>query len=599
MDAGAVRPESHRSGCLWADFHGDAVVGQRKAVGQVLHIVNIGDDDGDFVAFLDGKLFEAEIRCFRIHVNAHLVAVADHRFGFFEVDAVLLGHGHGIGEGRIVAVVDVQWIHQGSVNDDAVMRFGEGRAVMHDLHFIARNVDELLVLRLQRTDIDEPVLRELVQRHQPLAVGILGLAHGCVIVAGLVLNVDLLDDRIDLLALERPDRFIDVPLGHLAVEEQGRERVALSVEGRVKRAKAQFRLGDDASARLDLVGEDIRQFGDIDYRNRRRQLAVDDDVAAVRRRVAAVRAVGNRDIAGVLRPLVAVDDRRIAFECLEVAVLDRLFDGLDVENHGPVLFAGGHFRQRHPLFTVVAGGNRIISLVIGVAVIQVAVDHHLPGDLHGIAVDGAENRFVLFGLVQDAAVVGHRNAVFAVSEDIPRARIFLRPQTVNVGRVRDLDDLIRLHDVAANAGDAGIGLVVDKQVTPVVGTFGEGHVGVVGVAVEINSAAAFQKLFGGGQQTLGQDLAAFVGIAPSGGAAPVEHRDAHQFAHGRNAQNANLASLPAAPEAVVFVQIARLYHRIVRGRLCGARCHYTLGQTGGPQTGNGSQFSSRTEKFPA
>ena len=65
----------------------------------------------------------------------------------------------------------------GPVNDGGVVRLGEARAVMHDHHLVARNVDQLVVLRLQRADIEEAILGELVQRHQPFAVRLLGLAH--------------------------------------------------------------------------------------------------------------------------------------------------------------------------------------------------------------------------------------------------------------------------------------------------------------------------------------------------------------------------------------------------------------------------------------
>ena len=63
------------------------------------------------------------------------------------------------------------------MNKDAVVRLGEGRAVVHHLGLIKRDIDELFVLRLERPDVDEPVLGELVQRHQPFAVGLLGFAH--------------------------------------------------------------------------------------------------------------------------------------------------------------------------------------------------------------------------------------------------------------------------------------------------------------------------------------------------------------------------------------------------------------------------------------
>ena len=61
-----------------------------------------------------------------------------------------------------------------------------------------------------------------------------------------------------------------------------------------------------------------------------------------------------------------------------------------------------------------------------------------------------------------------------------------------------------------------------------------------------------------GRQALGQDLEALVGLPPAGGAVAVEHRDAHQLAHGGQADDADLAGLAAGEEHVVFVELARL-----------------------------------------
>ena len=172
-----------------------------------------------------------------------------------------------------------------------------------------------------------------------------------------------------------------------------------------------------------------------------------------------------------------------------------------------------------------------------------------------------EDRVVLRGIVQDHAVVGDRNAVFAVGEDITRARELLRPQAVDVRRVGDLDDLVRLHDVTANPGHPRIGLVVDEEVAPVIGPVGKGHMGMVRIAIQPGAgpglAVRVQVLLGLRQQAVGEDLDAFVGIAPAGGAAAVEDRNAHQLAHGGDADDAHLTSLSRTPESVVLIQLAR------------------------------------------
>src|SRR3954467_10810136 len=115
------------------------------------------------------------------------------------------------------------------------------------------------------------------------------------------------------------DRFVDVPLHNLTVDEQGREGVAFAVIGGMERTEAQFRLGDDAGARIDLIVEQSVELSDVEYRDGRGQLSIGDDMNTVRRRVDAVRAVGDRDIPGEAGPMPAIDHRH-AVDFFEILV---------------------------------------------------------------------------------------------------------------------------------------------------------------------------------------------------------------------------------------------------------------------------------------
>ena len=176
---------------------------------------------------------------------------------------------------------------------------------------------------------------------------------------------------IDLLALEGPLGEIDVPLADLAVEEQRRIGVALAVIGRVQRSEAEFGLRDHDVARLDLVVEQLVEQPHVHHRDRRRELACRDDMDAVGRRVHAVRIVRDRDVARVGRALAAVDHGH-AVHFLEVALLDRLLDALDVEDDDPVLLVGGHLRQGDAFFRIVAGREGVLALVVGIDVVEIA-----------------------------------------------------------------------------------------------------------------------------------------------------------------------------------------------------------------------------------
>jgi hypothetical protein len=57
-----------------------------------------------------------------------------------------------------------------------------------------------------------------------------------VIVAGLICNIQFLDNGINLLAFEGSLGGIDVPLANLAIDEQSRKGVAATVKSGVKRA---------------------------------------------------------------------------------------------------------------------------------------------------------------------------------------------------------------------------------------------------------------------------------------------------------------------------------------------------------------------------
>ena len=252
---------------------------------------------------------------------------------------------------------------------------------------------------------------------------------------------------------------------------------------------------------------------------------------------------------------------RDAADFFEVAVFHAFFDARDVEDDNPVGFAGGHFADIQSFFGVVAGGEGVFALVISVHVVEVAIDQHLPFDFHGVAVNGGEGAPVVFFrvvCVKDfAAVVRPGHDVLAVGKDVAGARVALRAHAVDAGDVRDFDHRVAFHDVAADAGNAGVRLVVDEQVAAVVGAVGEGHVRVVRIAVHEDAAFVFEEFFGFRQHSFAHDAAAFVGLSPTGGAVAVKYRDAHQFTHGRHAEDADFAGLAARVENVVFVEIAR------------------------------------------
>ena len=289
-----------------------------------------------------------------------------------------------------------------------------------------------------------------------------------------------------------------------------------------------------------------------------REFAVDHNVDAVRRGIDAMRRVRNRNVARVFRSVSAVDYLDAA-HLLVVAALQRLFNALDVENDHPRLLVVGHLGKSGALVGIVAARDRVLALIVGVGVVEIAVHQHLPGDRHRVAVDRRVDRPVVFRVVQvPFAVIRDRDHVLAVGENVAGARELLRTQAMDVGGVGDLDDLVGLHDVATDASHPAIRLVVHKNVAPVVGAVGERHVRMMRVAVDPGPAAALQEFARLGQQALSEDFFALIGQSPPSRAVAVEHRNAHQFAPGRQHLNTHLAGLPAAVDGVIFIEVAGL-----------------------------------------
>ena len=288
-----------------------------------------------------------------------------------------------------------------------------------------------------------------------------------------------------------------------------------------------------------------------------------------------MRRVRHGDVAGVRGiGFCAAVQHFHAVDFFEVAFFDAFFDGSKIEDYAPVLLVGRSTLYGQGAFGVVAGGEGVFALVVGIAVVQVAVHQYLPCDVHGFAVDCGVNGIPSFRIVPSTHTA-YRYDVFAVGKYIAGFRITLRTQTVYTGNVRDFGDFVGFHEVQADAANAVVCFVVGIRVATVVSLVGKRQVRVVQVAVRVAAqAAVFQELVGFRRIFFIQNTQALVGTAPTGRAVHVEHGDTHQFAHGRYADQAHFARLAAGEEAVVLVEFARtdfgsLFARFGRGMRLG------------------------------
>src|SRR5690606_1429495 len=242
------------------------LVYHNEAVSNVFDLVEVGDDHGDLIPLFYLKLVNAVSRRHRGHVNPYFIAITDNLVIGLQGNAIFFRHGNGAGKEGVIPLPDFPGTNLVTAGHGAVMRFSEGRAIVYQFHFITGNVDQLIVFRVQRANLQEAVFGEFAQRYQPLTIGFTGFTQRCMDVTRLILHVQFLLDVINILTVIGTYRIGHIPLHHLAVNEQGGVGVAATIEGGVQRTKAQFWFGDDGVTRVfDLAGKQVEQSGDFDH----------------------------------------------------------------------------------------------------------------------------------------------------------------------------------------------------------------------------------------------------------------------------------------------------------------------------------------------
>src|SRR5690554_3377480 len=571
VHTGLAGRKGNRRCLLRADFHANTVVYHTEAVGYVFDGIQVGHIHRNLITFLDLELSHTIHGRNRRHVNTHLVAVTDNLIIGLQGNAILLSLGTATGKERIITIIDFLGLDLIAAYQDTVVRLGKGRAVVHQLHFLTGNVDQLVVLRVQRANWQEAVLGELGQYHQPLAIRITRFRQRRMVVARLVMHIQLLANVIHLLAVVVLDGIRNVPLTHLTVDKQCCVSVATTVEGGVQGPKTQLWLRHNGVTQLNFIVKQIVELIDSDNRSRRRQLAVGNEVLTIRGGVQTVRVLRNRNVTGELGLTTTINNRNFGVaNCLELTGFNSGRNALDVEHNHPVAVVAHSTRQIQRTLGVVTGRSSVLAGVVSVGVVQVAVYQHLPGYFHSFRINRAEHGVAVFQAVF-TAIVRLWNHKLGVAENIVCARHFLQTQTVDCLNVWHVRNLIRLHDIQTNTRYTSVGLVVDEQVLAIITAVFHGDVRVVAVAVQVLLVAA-------------ENLFTLVGNTPTSSRIHVEYRNPHQFAHGRHAQNTYFTLVTTAPETVVFVQFAGLDVNLVLGFLDGSGKRFT-GHDGCAKTG--------------
>ncbi|TLD45613.1 MAG: hypothetical protein FAZ92_02125 [Accumulibacter sp.] len=268
----------------------DVVGRYREAVRLVLRPFEVGEVDDHLVTDVHLDRFRRDVRADQRTEDFDPVALLD--------DLLLAGTdgtrvrlvGTAVGT-DLVANAGLQLA--GFDGDDVVRLAERQRHVVEELHLVFADVDQLVVLRMQRADRHEAIDRQLVQRHQVTALGIDRVTLHRHQVADVVVHADL----VEHLA------FAEVPLDDLRIDvERSVGDARLRVVLRVQWAEAELHLrvqrilhADHRDAvgirrfepagldrRLDLlerVDRDVR----VELAGNGDELAVGSDIDAVRR----------------------------------------------------------------------------------------------------------------------------------------------------------------------------------------------------------------------------------------------------------------------------------------------------------------------------
>ena len=567
IDAFLVGLELDRDGLAGFDG-GMRVVGRHgEAVGLVLGALEVGQVDGDLVAHVRLDGLGRDVRTDQRAIDRDLVAF---------LLGPLLARADGarmrlVGAGIGADLVAHARLQLGCLDGNHIVGLTQRqRHVVEELHLVVADVDQLVVLRMQRTHRHEAVDGQLVQRDEILALRLGRVAFHGHQVADVVMHAEL----VEHLA------FAVVPLRHLRVHiQRGVGDAGLGVVLRMQRTEAQRHLhmhgvlqADHRDAvgilALELAGLD----GSLDLleavdRDVGVELAGNDHELAVGRDVDAVRALRFRhEEEDAFLDGRVHHDHVVAVDLLGLAGLDQLGGLLPVDH---VQVVG-----------VLGGAAGLVGRAAFLDAADVALGAEGVGERPAVGRTLAEvgkilrvrRQFEREGLSRlDAAFlavelpVGDAAAVLLV-ELLEREELLVLQRR---GVLRGLDDVLGVradegaavfgledrvdHDLLGlevaqiDHGDARVGLVVDEEELAVILAVGLGNCRVVRIAPGDVLAVDLALC----QHGLGV-LVVAVALPGLGG----EYADVLEDAHRRHGVDDDLAALAAGTEGDEFVALA-------------------------------------------
>ena len=564
----------------------DVVEVYRKAVGLVFGPLQVGQVESDGIAQVDGDVLGVDMGAYHRSVDVDMVAFANDPLLPCQglPDMGLAGEGAGT---HFVANFGLEFA--GPDRDRLVGLTQRNRHIVEQLHLLATDIDQLVVLGMQRPDLVEAVDGQLVQSDDVVTLRILGLA---------LHSTEVTDIVVDVLAVD--DFTLQViPADHLTVDvERGVDLAVLPVLAVlvVQGPKAQLSLtmgglfhvenGDAVGVFAGIVLVVDRFFDFVPAVNRRMgiELSADDDIFTVGGDVDTVGrlGLGDQEERIVLDRHVDGNDP-VAVDDLDVFVIlgqfGQFFPVVDMEEVG-IVPAHPRFHRRQALLDTagihlgvetVGEAPSVARLFSGIGEV-LHIGGHLDGegffrndppDLGVEFPDRHPAAIGLFVLFDGVVVVIEGSTVLACFENVFAVGGEESPAVV---RLEDGVDHDLLGDEVLQVDDrqTGVGFVVDDQPLSVVLSVGLGEGGVVGISPGDLLAADL---------ALREDRFGIVVIAPSLPRFRGEDTDVLEDPHRGNPVDHDLPRLSAGTEDNVLVPSA------TGGVGLGGRQQILLGQT--------------------
>lgn len=226
--------ESERRSRMRWELNVKKVIEDREKMGKVLDIIDIGEIKSKLIIMMESELGEEEGRRGRSNIEKKIVEVKKKLIGLNKIKKVRIWMRKGIGKKWIIKDKEDERVDIGEVKDSWIMRLRKDRKVVKNKNIIEGNIDEMVVIRIERKEIEVKVIGEIVKRNKKIEIKLIGLENGDVIVERMIMKVEIMKDRIEILEIEWEIGVLNVKFEDMDVDEESSIGVEIVIIGSVK-----------------------------------------------------------------------------------------------------------------------------------------------------------------------------------------------------------------------------------------------------------------------------------------------------------------------------------------------------------------------------